>query len=287
MNHTRKQFLVFVSIAATVIALAGCTPQQRLPARICPGKSSVQESLAALKARREIAPPFRATGQCVLQYSLEGKEHKENFPVKLWVNPPLELYLQGDVAFDAAGLVLGSNENEFWLRLKPKEISACWQGRWSDAADAKKIAANPRVALEAFGLVDVNDGDWSLACDDSFDILTRRNEQAVVLKRIYISKCEYLVSKIEYLNADGEIAASALFDDYKPVADGFLVPGLIEVIVREKDGSRSSANLKFDSVKAAKFTEQQRRRLFVKPGTRGLTHVYQVIGDDIVELVQE
>jgi hypothetical protein len=274
-------------LAAVTLIFAGCAPQQHLPARICPGKSSAQESVATLKTHRDNAVPFRAAGQCLLEYSIEGKKHKENFPVKMWVNPPFELYLQGDVAFDAAGLVFGSNENEFWLWLKPKEISGYWWGRWADAAGSKNLASRAEIILEAFGLADVNGGAWALSGDDSFDILTRRNEQGNIVKRIYISKCEYLVSRIEYLNADGEVAASARFEDYKQVSDGFLVPALIEVTAREKDGSWNSARLKLDSARASQFNDQQRGRLFVRPQPRGFEHIYQVIGDDVVELVQK
>ncbi|MBE3143292.1 MAG: hypothetical protein IMZ61_05125, partial [Planctomycetes bacterium] len=104
-----------------VLFFAGCAVQ---PIRHCPGKTTADEAIAVLKSRREKITSIRATGQCLLRYHVEGKVRKENFPVKLWVNPPYEIYLQGDVAFDATGLVFGSNADEFWFWLKPKEVSS-------------------------------------------------------------------------------------------------------------------------------------------------------------------
>jgi len=68
-----------------VLFFAGCAVQ---PMRHCPGKTTADEAIAALKSHREKAVPVRATGQCLLQYHAEGKVSKENFPVNLWANPP-------------------------------------------------------------------------------------------------------------------------------------------------------------------------------------------------------
>ena len=132
-----------------VLFFAGCAAQ---PMRHCPGKTTADEAIAVLKSHREKAVPIRATGQCLLQYHAEGKVRKENFPVKLWVNPPDEIYLQGDVAFDATGLVFGSNADEFWFWLKPKEVSSYWSGTWSQAGIWNGLAVSPMIALEAFGV---------------------------------------------------------------------------------------------------------------------------------------
>ncbi|MCJ7729129.1 MAG: hypothetical protein MUO27_04525, partial [Sedimentisphaerales bacterium] len=113
-------------MAAALLFVAGCQPPQQKKASVCPGKSAAADALSALSSQARKAVPLKATGQCLLEYYVEGKKHRENFPIKLWVNPPVEVYLQGEVAFDPRGLVLGSNESEFWLAVKPDEISSYW-----------------------------------------------------------------------------------------------------------------------------------------------------------------
>jgi len=128
-----RLFLHFVTaIILHAVILGGCAPQIQKPVRLCPGAESAIDSLSLLRLRSENTVPLKANGQCLLQYYDEDKKYKEeNFPVKLWVNPPAEIYMQGDVAFDAKGVVLGSNEDEFWLSMKPKASTYVW-GQWSD-----------------------------------------------------------------------------------------------------------------------------------------------------------
>ncbi len=272
------------ALLLTIATLAGCVTPQPPAARPCPGKSTADESRSALASHIQNAVAFKATGQCLLQYSLEGKPRKENFPVKLWADPPAEMYLQGDVAFDAAGLVAAANTDEFWFWLKPKEVSSYWYGRWDEAGDPCQPAVNPQIVRESLGLVGATNGNWALSGNASFDILTLHNEQARPVKRIYISKCEYLVSKIEYLDAAGKTAAVAELTDYQQVAENFSIPGTISISVGDKNGNLSSAKVTLDSVKTTELSEKQHQRLFVRPQPHGFDHVYQIIAGDAVEI---
>jgi hypothetical protein len=209
---------------------------------------------------------------------------KENFPVKLWVNPPNEIYLQGDVAFDATGLVLGANADEFWLWLKPKEISSYWWGAWTQTGMSRRIPINPMILLEAFGAVGASQGDWSLT-HANFDILWLHDEQGVLVKRIFIEPCDYVVTKIEYFDSSGAIAATAEFSGYKQIAEGHLVPESIKIVVLSADGVEDSARISLTSVRPAQFNTDQRRRLFVRPPPRGFEHVYKIIDGDSVEQI--
>ena len=116
MDYQKCNIRLFAGFVAAILIFSGCAAQIQKPVRVCPGKESIAESLSSLRLRLENAVPLKANGQCLLQYYAEDrKPKKENFPVKLWVNPPVEIYMQGDVAFDPKGIVLGSNEDEFWL----------------------------------------------------------------------------------------------------------------------------------------------------------------------------
>ena len=267
-----------------VLFFAGCAAQ---PIRYCPGKSTADEAVAVLKSRREKAVPIRAAGQCLLRYHTEGKIRKENFPVKLWANPPYEIYLQGDIAFDATGLVFGSNVEEFWFWLKPKEISSYWSGKWSQAGIWKGLTASPMMALEAFGSVDIADGEWSLSRDGKLDILTLNDDSGGVLQKIYIEPCDYVVKKIERFDESGDIYLKAEFDGYKKTTEGLLIPSRINIVAVSEKGDEDSADITFSSVKSTELSAQQKQRLFVRPLPRGFGHVFLVVDGEAVEQEQE
>jgi hypothetical protein len=264
-----------------VLFFAGCAAQ---PMRHCPGKTTADEAIAVLKSRREKA--IRATGQCLLQYHAEGKVRKENFPVKLWVNPPNEIYLQGDIAFDATGLVFGSNADEFWFWLKPKEVSSYWSGKWSQAGIWNGLAVSPMIVLEAFGSVDIRQGDWILNHDGSLDLLVLRNGHGVILQKIYIEPCDYLVTKIERFDDSGDIYLKAEFAGYEKTAEGFLTPSRIKIAAVSEENDEDSVEITLSSAKPAELSVQQRQRLFVRPLPRGFNHIYQVIDGKAVEQEQ-
>jgi hypothetical protein len=266
-----------------VLFFAGCSAQ---PMRYCPGKTTSDEAIAVLKSRREKAIPIRATGQCLLRYHAEGKVRKENFPVKLWVNPPYEIYMQGDVAFDATGLVFGSNADEFWFWLKPKEVSSYWSGKWSQAGILNGLTVSSVIVLEAFGAVEIRQGDWTLSRDGNLDLLVLRNDHGVIVQKIYIEPCDYVVRKIEQFDESGDIYLKAEFAGYEKTAEGFLTPSRIKIVTVSKEGSEDSADISLSSVKKTELSAQQRQRLFVRPLPRGFNHIYQVIDGRALEQEQ-
>jgi len=266
-----------------VLFFAGCAVE---PMRHCPGKTSADEAIAALKSRSGKTSPMRATGQCLLRYHAEGKVRKENFPVKLWVNPPNDIYLQGDVAFDATGLVFGSNADEFWFWLRPKEVSSYWSGKWSQAGTWNGLAASPMIVLEAFGAADIIQDGWTLGLDGSLDVLILRNDRGIITRKIYIEPCDYIVKGIERFDESGNIYLKAEFDDYEKMAEGSLTPLKIKITAVSEDGSEDSADITLSNVKKAELTDQQRQRLFVRPLPRGFNHIYQVTGGKAVEQQQ-
>ncbi|MFH1370949.1 MAG: hypothetical protein ABII09_06650 [Planctomycetota bacterium] len=271
-----------IALFAGVLILGGCAAQIQQPVRRCEGKKTAAEAIETLNSHRDKAMPIRAAGQCLLRYHLEGKQHKENFPVKLWINPPDGIYLQGDVAFNATGLVLGSNADEFWFWLKPKEISSYWWGRWSQAGTWNSLVLSPTALLEAFGSVNLHDGRSSLTRIDGLDVLVLHNEQGTVLKRVYIEPCNYVVSKIEYLDSAGRFGR-AEFADYQQIDDGFSVPTSINIIAFSSDGNNDSVRISLNTVKPTEISQQQQQRLFVRPQPRGFEHVYEIIDGAAVE----
>jgi len=268
-------------ISAAILILAGCESQIHQPINICPGKDSVADALAALKSQSQNVVPLRANGQCRLEYHVEGKkkQQRENFNMKLWANPPVEIYLQGDKALVPKAIILGSNEREFWLSIRPKEISTHWWGNWSEQDLSEGLVIDPRTLLESLGIGEVEtQQDWSLSNEGTYDIILKR-QQGVVIKKIYVHSCDYRVRRIEFFNRDGHVVAGAELDKYKEVSDGFFIPSLIKVTTYAQDTGESSFSitLELKSIKPATITEPRRNVLFKLPKPRGFTNVYRIV----------
>jgi hypothetical protein len=280
-----------VYIVALTLVLGGCAAQIQQPTRVCPGKGSTAEALSVLRSHCQSAAPLKAIGTCLLEYHVEGKQQprRENFPVRVWLNPPIEIYLQGNVAFDPRGIVAGSNKDEFWLAIRLKEISSYWWGRWTEASQLDELVISPRVVLETLGATGIESAkggkeNWSLSNEGVFDVLIQRSVQGRVIKRIHVFCCDYSIRRIEYFGPDGELAVTAELDKYREVAESFSVPTLIKV-VRQDGGANNSVSVTvtLTSVKSASFTEQQRDRLFTRPTARGFEHVLMNVGGAWVE----
>ncbi len=284
MDYQQKNRRLFLIIVAAILVFAGCAPQIQKPVRICPGKGSVAEALSILRSSSKNTVPLKANGRCLLQYYAEGEKPKrENFPVKLWANPPIEIYLQGDVAFDPKGIVLGSNEDEFWLAVKLKEVSSYWWGQWSERSCPKKLMVNPRLLLEALGIAAVGDVEsWSLSNEGAFDVLTRRGG-GVETKKIYINNCDYLVRRVEYFGDDGQATIVTELDKYKELIKDFFVPTFIKIINCTDGNEEDSVQITLSSIKPTNFTDKQRRRLFTRPQPRSFKHIYKIVDGDIFE----
>ncbi len=270
------------------LMLPGCPPPalSTLPP-VSPPKTSAAQALEVLDRRAQKAVPLRMTGWCLLRYHIDQKQHKENFSVKLWLSPPADLYMQGDVAFDATGIVLGSNENEFWCWIKPKEVSSYWWARWSQAPGPDDLPLSPAILLEALGIIDTNAPAWHLATAGDFDILTARDEQNTPLKRIHISRRGYLVSKIEYFTPDADTAVQLVLGSYELLSGGFAVPKTVEITITGSQNTHDTAKITIGSVKTTEITDKQRQRLFERPAPHGFKHVYQIIDGRAVELLPE
>ena len=272
------------------VLLSGCGAVLEKPLPVCQGKENVVEAVGVLASRCQSAEAFKANGQCLLQYyDADGHVQNENFPVKVWVEPPDKICLYGDKAFDARAIVLGSNQQEFWLAVRPKEVSSFWWGRWPgpDGQSAMDVclgqlslSLNPLNLLEAVGLIEAGTeqqgGDnWQLSNAGGFDILTKRDSKAGVVKKIYISCCDYLVRSIEYL-VEGRVVTVTELGEYKKVSDDFLVPMMIRIVRPVGGVKRDSVRITLSSARAKLLSEKQRRFLFTRPAAKRFEHIYRL-----------
>ena len=284
MNYQHYNRRLAISFVAVII-LNSCAPQIRKPVPVYLVKRSTAEALSILRSRSQNVPSLKANGQCRLQYYIDGKKHKENFPVKLWVNPPDEIYLQGDIAFDPKGLIAGSNEHEFWLAIKPKEINSYWWGQWAEETFTQKLMLSPKIVLDALGIVEIgSDENWSLSNVGHYDVLSKRNEQAGVIKKIYIyNSRDYPIKKIEYFDTNGQAAIVTELDKYKEVLKNFPVPTSIKIINRANGKEEDSAQITLGSIKSMSFSDKQRMHLFIRPQPQGFKYIYKIVDGNIVE----
>jgi len=228
--------------------------------------------------------PLEATGQCLLQYYAEGKKYKENFPVKLRVNPPAQIRLHGDFFLNPRGIVLGSNEREFWLAIKPKDISTYHWGLWSEQNFSQSIIINPKILLEALGIVPPGDDEsWYLSNEGVFDVLTERNDQGRIIKKVYIHSCDYRVFKIEYFNVDGKAGAIVELYKYKEMSEGYFVPRVIKIVTYTQESREDSVVITLRSPKPYKFDKKKQDFYFNRSKPKGFKHIYRIIDGHIIE----
>jgi hypothetical protein len=310
VHYIQYRNRLFLYLFIVILSLSGCTEQIKQPTRICPGKKTANEALSALGSHSAKTVPLKANGQCRLEYYAEGKSKKENFPMKLWVNPvrnsrqqgedgvhivsnrvnPLsEIYLQGDVAFDPRGLVLGSNEDEFWLAIRLKEISSYWLGRWTEVGSVEGLLLDPRVVLEALGIMAVNSDvedaeNWTLSKEGAFDILTKNSGRAGIIKKIFIYNCDYSVRKIQYLDIDEKSELVVELDKYKQVVEDFSTPSIIRISRHSKNiEDQAKILLSLTSIKPTSISSKQRNVLFNPPKTTGFKHFFVNIDGKWIE----
>ena len=278
-----KKFLLPVFVA--IFFLSGCGPQRREPKPVLSIQESAAEALSVLRSRSQHTGPLKANGQCLWQYYSNGKRRKENFAVRLWVNPPAEVYLQGDVGFNPRGIVLGSNASEFWLLIKPELSRYSW-GKWSEQDTSSGLMVVPKTLNEALGIVEVVDEkSWSLSKEGGFDVLIRRNDKGGIAKKMYINRRDYLIRKIEYFDVNGNVLALAELDKYKDVTEDFFVPTVIKIMMYGEDGAEDSDSitLNLKSVKSDSFDEERRKIFFNRPKMKGYKHFYRIINGRMIE----
>jgi hypothetical protein len=286
MYKQHYNLYLFFCFALGVLFLAGCVIEPPKPPEIIPGKESATEALSVLRARSQNAVSILGRGRCVFEYydPENKKRKKEKLEVNVLMQPPVEMYLQGDATLVPKAMILGSNEREFWLVMRPKEISTYWWGTWSEQNSAEGLMINPRTLFEALGFFETGaEESWSLSNKAAYDLLIQRNK-GVVIKKMRISRHDYLVSEIEYYDIKGRALAVAELKDYKEVSEGFFVPASIKIIAYDPDSRAEpfDVTLNLKSIKPKEFTERQ-QKVFERPAPGNLKHILKSEGGRWVE----
>jgi hypothetical protein len=278
------RFIISFLCLAGLIFIVGCAPGVQEQLQVCPGSKSVGQSLDLLRQHSETMLSFAAKGNGRLQYYDKEKKRTENGQVTVYVKSPLEIYFQADISVVPKAVIAGANKDEFWLAIRPKEISSYRSGQWSQLNSTQSLLINPRILLEAMGITDVDlQSNWSLTNEGVYDILAKR-ENGVLVKKLYIYCCDYSIRKIEYFDSDGLLSTVAVLNDYKVVSDKFSVPGSIDITTSLQGQKKDTFNLalKFSNVQALQMTERQ-DGLFQPSSTKGFKNIYRLIDGKWIE----
>ncbi|MHC4843519.1 MAG: hypothetical protein ACYTEE_06930 [Planctomycetota bacterium] len=258
----------------------------KIPTRACPGKEAPAYALKTLISKIQEVSAIKGHGQCLIRYQTEEKTEKLNFPIKLWAQPPDNFYLQGDIAFDPRALVVGSNEEEFWLSIKPKEISGYWWGQWQDGNRTETLLISPKMLLDVLGITPIDYSAtqaWTLANDGVFDILTQIDGSGKLRQKIYVYCCDYTIRKVEYYDVDEELAAIVKMDKFKEFSQDLTAPTLINIVSNKEADPHVDIYIRLAAVSPTQLDQKQQQFLFVLPPNRKFENIYRIIDGQAVE----
>ena len=257
------------------LGLAGCAGPPQKGRQAIAGKATIAEAMETLQQRRAALVPLRSGGQCRIKwFDDEGKRHEESCSIELRVCPPQRVFLRGSGLLGEM-IRLGADENDFYLRIKPKEVSVYWGGRRSLLASCSQtLWINPDSLLEALGVVQI-DLSWVLQHDVDTDVLTYLSPEGRVAKVISIDCRDYRPRRIDYHASNGARMATVEMDAYKTVEPGLEVPTQLRMTVYRPQGD-TEVMLELGNVRRFEPTEAQRQRLFRRADTRGFKHIYEL-----------
>lgn len=254
-------------IGLLVILLCGCGPQTRPIQRpVCPGKATLLEAIEALNLQRQNLQAFRAGADGVISYQKDGQFRDE--PIRggnLAFVPPDKVYFKGEIVFKEARF--GTNEDEFWLRIKYEMDTYWWGSRQTAHKCAGQLIFDPAGIAEAIGIVNVTD-DWELFYRDGYDILTLRRD-GQISKRIYVNACDYRVELLEYFDTEGRRKVAIELSDYNVDESGIMVPTTIRAASYDDQGLEESA-VRFELKNIRPLpADKQGPALFTRPDRDG------------------
>ncbi|MFH1615433.1 MAG: hypothetical protein ABIG61_10185 [Planctomycetota bacterium] len=263
----------------------GCSRLSSKEITPCPPKQTVEQVFSQAQAHSRGFLPLRASGRCRLHFHDEkGKEYKEDLSIKLLVYPPRRIYLQGDALIPKA-LILGANDEDFWVWAKPKEIDSYWWGKM-DSPCLAQMLLNPNTFLESLGILTFQSAGaqskkWTLAGQGRFDILQEYSDDGTLQKKVYLDRCDYLVRKIEYFTSGVKPAIVAELDNYTQVRKEFFVPANITIQWRGQNSKSDSAVIKLrpGSMKIPDLSQSKQDRLFTRPVPKDVANIYEIDED--------
>ncbi|MFC1765935.1 hypothetical protein ACFL6U_28140, partial [Planctomycetota bacterium] len=247
--------LCLLGVCLLLLGAPGCDIDGAKPVELDTSEESRGLILQALRARADQATAFRAYGKSWHGIvNDDGKTETFGFNARLWFRPPLSLRLQSHATMHG-NIDLGCNNEEFWLGIKP-QISTYYWGRWDRALTEGLLPFNPKVVLEAIGIVEVGEEDsWDLAEDDEMLVLSRADPNTEVTKRVFIDARAQKIKRIIYTDGDGTPLVTAQLSGYRRVSNDFDIPTVIRITALENGEPTGWIKLVVEPIRAGKVDE--------------------------------
>jgi len=238
----REVRLILVLLCFAGIGLMGCNV-----AKVAvPESITRQEAMVRYNRNVDAIVPFKAR---VSQWEAKwvddkGKaQHHTDSVGSVFYVPPKEadgralFYLMTKALLDEA-LVVGSNEEEFWMYSKPAKL-----GRWGKYEHRNKdcagaMAVDPQVFLEFIGLsylsVEAPYPAYKVTDKENvIEIIDYVDDGFRIRREIVIDRRSELPSEINAYDSDGSRIMQSKLSNYTKLGDGWL-PG--EICISTEDG---------------------------------------------------
>ncbi len=277
--------VVLVMAAFSIFLLGGCDGNKRRPPVLDP--ISRVEALELYNTNIQAIVPFKARlASWEVAYPENGKivRHQGNAGT-VFYHPPASggyprFFLQADKELLASeALVLGCNEEEYWMYSRPAKRG--WWGRYRhlDKDCNAGGVLNPHTLMDLIGLrpVDAAAARWSvykIGPRDYTLALTEMTEDGLLLRReIVVSRVDHLPREVTLYGTDGQALIRCELSDYLTLGEARL-PGRIQLY---QDRNDSYLKLR---LKDLQEDERSRDCLFTKEcRTDGLEEFVQIDRD--------
>ena len=276
-------------MTAVCLFAVGCQPGVKRSGGgiVCPGKTSIDEAIRVFSLQRQNLQPFQAGADCTITYRDEDGDQRQE-PVrgaKMAFVPDTKIFFKGELVFKE--LRFGTNETEFWFRIKADLEDFGDSYWWGARADIKQcpqtLPVNPDNIAEALGIVEVTP-DWELSNRDGCDLLTLVKDGRI-RKRVSVNTCDYSIEAIDYFDADGMKRVSVQLKDYSAEENGILVPTWINVVSYDRMGQSDLAILfELQNIRSLP-PERIGKKLFARPERDGYEHLYRL--NENCEFIEE
>ena len=247
------------------------------------------EALARYNANVEALPPFKAN---VFEWEVKfvddnGKEQKHpHMGGRVYFVPadgaeqPSSFFLMTKTMMGDA-LVVGSNEKEFWMYIKPDKRG--WWGKYEHQGKdcSKQMMIDPQVFLEFLGLRHLPIRPIYPAykvAEDYYTIeyIDYQNDGYQIKREIIIDRCDNLPREINTYSRDGQRTMHSRLSSYKKLGKAW-VPGEIRIATAIRD---FRFRLKLWGFKAIKKDDRKLSRILQRPKRIPGIDDYQQIDKD-------
>jgi hypothetical protein len=272
MINTRKNHILL--LLGSMLLLQGCSPPQApVYTPECPTRGQSQRVLDDMRQALGASRAFRAGGDLQINYYDDRKKAKnENLTLKLWFSPPDNIFVLGSSLVGEV-LRMGTNRDEFWVRLKPKEIDSYWWGRREDLDKCgNQQIIRPDYLLLALGVFPY-DAIWIYSTIDGFDVLTDYDGLRPI-RRVYVDPCTSLPYKVELFDADSQVRLRMMLYNYSEPKEGYRYAENIDLIYLDPDGHDLSTQFRLESVRL----EEPKEKIFVRTESKGIGKIFTLDG---------